>query len=66
LIIHNVELYQTKLDDIVLHKDNIIYVCLYVEELDSPVHMDEVFKQTHIWKNNGEFIDKGSRRIVVS
>jgi len=33
--------------------------------LGRPAHIDEVFKQTHKQKSNGEFVDERSRRTVV-
>ena len=47
-----------KWDDILLHKNNIIYVCcLQAKQLGRPAYIDEVFMQTHIRKSNGEFVD---------
>jgi len=34
--------------------------------LGRPAHIDEVFKQTHKRKSNGEFVDERSRMTVVS
>jgi len=31
-----------------------------------PPHIDEVFKQTHVRKSSGEFVDERSKRTHVS
>jgi len=31
-----------------------------------PPHIDEVFKQTHVRKDSGEFVDERSKRTHVS
>ena len=36
------------------------------EELGRPPHIDEVFKQTHVRKSTGEFVDERSRKTIVS
>jgi len=34
--------------------------------LGRPSHIDEVFKQTHVRKTTGEFVDERSRKTCVS